>query len=98
MSEQAACQGCHINSNWKYENDVYKKFDSIYESSDFGLTENEKEILNHLVEAWNLYKNLPKNSINNLNEYLEAIHRCQQLIALRVARRVDPDVWAQPGE
>lgn len=60
------------------------------------LTPQEEELLRKLGEAFNLYSNLDKRSEADNEEFTDAIHRAQQLIALRVARRVNPEVWAQP--
>ncbi len=56
-----------------------------------GLTEKEKECLNHLKDAWNLFVNLEGEA--NFHEFIQGIHICQQVIALRVAKRVNPEVW-----
>lgn len=60
------------------------------------LTPEEKELLQRLGEAYNLYIALDKRSEGDNKEFVDALHRLQQLVALRVARRVDPDVWSQP--
>jgi hypothetical protein len=96
-----ACCGCLINPEWNYPwgNSWFDKYQQnpiqpIYPSN--GLTNEEKEVLQFLKEAWNKFIALDKNSGDNIKEYQDAIHRCQQIIGLRVARRVDPDVWKQP--
>ena len=60
------------------------------------LTPEETELLKKLGESYNLYTVLDKRSEADNKEFVDAIHRCQQLIALRVARRANPEVWAQP--
>jgi hypothetical protein len=60
------------------------------------LTEAERDLLRRLGECWNLFTSLEKRSEADNSEFVDAIHRCQQIVALRVARRVDPEVWAQP--
>jgi hypothetical protein len=62
-----------------------------------GLTDQEKSILDHFVEVWNELCDLPKRSEADAIEMQEIIHRGQQLIALRVARRIDVDYWNQPN-
>lgn len=57
------------------------------------LTDKEKEILGYLAIAWNAWIKLPELYSDDVNEMKQAIHAAQQLIALRVARRVDRDVW-----
>lgn len=60
------------------------------------LTPEERELLQRLGEVYNLYTALDKRSEADNKEFVDALHRLQQLVALRVARRVDPDVWSQP--
>jgi len=60
------------------------------------LTLEERELLQRLGEAFNVYSALDKRSEADNKEFVDALHRLQQLVALRVARRVDPEVWAQP--
>lgn len=60
------------------------------------LTESERDLLRRLGECYNLFTSLEKRSEADNSEFVDAIHRCQQIVALRVARRVDPEVWAQP--
>jgi len=60
------------------------------------LTPEEEELLKKLGEAFSLYCSLDKRSEADNKEFTDAIHRAQQLVALRVARRVNPEVWAQP--
>lgn len=101
MSNSAlgACFGCCINPQWMIPpyQDFYKlpeiKFD-IWGA--IKLTTEEEAILKKLAEAWNLFTSLDKRSEADNQEYTYAIHKAQQLIALRVARRVNPEVWNQP--
>lgn len=103
---QAACQGCCVNPNWFYPNPfthdplIYQKtftLPSVINLLDgVKLTSEEKNVLQKLVEVFNLYMALDKRSEADNKEFTDAIHRLQQLVALRVARRVDPEVWAQP--
>lgn len=60
------------------------------------LTEQESDLLKKLVEAYNQFTALDKRSEADNKEFVDAIHRCQQIVALRVARRVNPEVWTQP--
>jgi hypothetical protein len=63
-----------------------------------GLTDAEKEVLMHLKEAWDKYAALGKHLPHDLTEFNQAIHAAQEKLALRVARRVNPEVWSQPSE
>lgn len=60
------------------------------------LTELERDVLDRLASAWNAFVELERRAESDSAEFAAAIHRAQNLIALRVARRVDPDVWRQP--
>ena len=61
---------------------------------DMRLSETEKEVLRLLAEAWNKYLELNSNERDN-DSFSAAIHDAQYIIALRVARRVNPEVWQQ---
>jgi hypothetical protein len=63
-----------------------------------GLTDGEKEVLNALKEAWEKFVALGSHVDHDLTEFNYAIHLAQQKLAVRVARRVDPDVWRQPQQ
>jgi hypothetical protein len=58
-----------------------------------GLTSGERLVLHHLAEAWNKWCHV-MGDVEQGSEMADAIHRAQDLVALRVAQRVDPDVWA----
>lgn len=63
-----------------------------------GLTAEEKLCLKHLADAWNIFVQLEGKHPQDNSEFCQAIHDAQKMIALRVARRVDTDVWSQyPG-
>jgi hypothetical protein len=103
MSEQGVCLGCCLNPNWISE---YKpqptcicmcSIQPTYICTG-SLTDEEKAILYKMGEVYNLFNKLDKVSTFDHTEFLDAIHKAQQLIALRVARRVDPEVWNQPKE
>ena len=63
-----------------------------------GLTPDEIKVLNLLGEAWNEYVKLDAKHPDDNDDFRRAIHQAQQLIAIRVARRVDPVIWYQPEE
>jgi hypothetical protein len=58
------------------------------------ITKQEKEVLNHLCEAFNKFKKLPVAHPDDMSEFIDGIHKAQNIIAFRVARRVNPKVWA----
>ncbi len=55
---------------------------------------NEHEVLMALADAWNKFLALTGNRSDDVEEFRTAIHAAQSKIALRVARRVNPEVWA----
>lgn len=63
------------------------------------LTELEREILDKLGEVANAFTLLPAQHSADQAEFFAAIHRAQDLIGVRVARRAEPVVWntAEPG-
>lgn len=109
-TEQAACMGCFVNPplNWlPYGPDYAHQqpptfcYDGLRcpHTPQPGLTGLEKECLNHLVEAWNLFVQMDNKHPQDNPEFCQAIHDAQKMLALRVARRVDTDVWSQwPNE
>ena len=60
----------------------------------FGLTKQEKRILKLTAEVAIDYSTLIPVHPSEMDEMATAIHPIQYLIARRVARRVDPDVWS----
>lgn len=64
--------------------------------TDVKLRRAESEILDRLADAWNAWCGLGSRSPDDDREFQDAIHRAQTLVALRVARRADPQVWRCP--
>jgi hypothetical protein len=73
-----------------------------------GLTEQEKDCLNHLTKFWNSFLELPGNAppkpdwLNPPRRFRESddvrtvrdlVHALQEKIAFRVARRIDSTFW-----
>lgn len=102
MTEQGTCQGCCLNPGFINPNLFNPFFGPLH--SDYPvnildrvkLTSEETELLKKLGESYNMYCNLNARSEADNKEFMDALHRLQQIIALRVARRVNPEVWAQP--
>jgi hypothetical protein len=61
-----------------------------------GLTDQEKLILNHVMKAHAGFLSLSEIHPSDMQDWADAIHRLQNLIAFRVARRVDPGFWWEP--
>ncbi len=111
-SEQPTCMGCMVNPGFNYVPHPYgfpkppitlENIGSVLPPSVQlvpynGLTDGEREVLNLLKEAWQKFVDLGDHISHDLTEFNYAIHLAQQKMAIRVARRVDPDVWSQPAK
>ena len=62
-------------------------------SSINGLDDKEGAVLNALADAANLFHDLERQHPNELREFVDGIHRCQALLALRACRRRFPAGW-----
>lgn len=58
-----------------------------------GLTGEEDKCMNALVEAYNCYLKLSRNHPNELSEFVNGLHRLQDLLAVRIVRRHYPEGW-----
>ncbi len=62
-------------------------------SDDSGLLPLEGEVMRHLHLAWNAFCILPSQHPDEKRDFCDAIHRLQDLLAVRVCRRLFPDGW-----
>lgn len=90
--ETAVCMGCFVNNPKIWDNQYLESL----QTNATGLTADEKLCLKHLAEAWSVFVNMSAKHPDDDSEFHTAIHDAQKMIALRVARRVDTDVWKQP--
>lgn len=97
MTEQSVCLGCHVQPLWwnNFVTNPYTPEAAPAPAADAGLTDNERRVLYHLATAWNEFSVMGRKCSADDQEFIDAIHKAQQLIALRVARRANPDIWAQ---
>jgi len=51
------------------------------------LTPGEKEVLEHLVKAWNAFMLLPQEHPDGVHEFRHGIHHAQALILMRPTMR-----------
>ncbi len=58
-----------------------------------GLTKQEERILRMSARLWNAYGKLKEVHPTEKQELQLYIHQIQHLVARRVAKRVNPDVW-----
>jgi hypothetical protein len=61
------------------------------------LTPDERKVIELLAKAWDAYVAMKDKHPCDNAEFCQAIHVCQNLIAYRVARRVDPGDWYAVG-
>lgn len=87
--QQPTCMGCFVNNpnQWIMPNYQFP--------AQPGLTDREKECLRHLTQAWEAFMALDEKHPQDNSEFCTAIHDAQKMIALRVARRIDKDIWSQ---
>ena len=57
------------------------------------LEDDERQILNHLSDSWKLFQKLNGITMIDTSVYTSGIRNCQQIIALRILRRVYPEIW-----
>lgn len=58
-----------------------------------GLTDDEGKVMDSLVEAWTQFSLLDMQHPMDKTDFCNAIHKCQDLLACRIARREYPDGW-----
>lgn len=62
-----------------------------------GLTEPEGEVMDFLFDAVEAYGQLEIQHPDEPREFVAAIHRLQDLLAVRVCRRLYPEGWVTYG-
>lgn len=60
---------------------------------DDGLTAEEGVVMDSLVAAFNAFAQLERQHPDELSDFKDGIHRCQDALALRVCRRAFPRGW-----
>jgi hypothetical protein len=60
---------------------------------DDGLDDAEGIVMDALVLAVNSYVKLPRQHPSDLDDFVNATHRLQDLLAVRIARRAYPKGW-----
>jgi len=58
-----------------------------------GLTDKEQEVMDHLVGAVTRYAQLEVQHPMEMDDFMDSIHRLQDLMAIRVTRRAFPNGW-----
>lgn len=60
---------------------------------DDGLTDAEGVVMDALCEATNAFGELERQHPDEARDFCDGIHRCQDALALRIARRAFPAGW-----
>ena len=58
-----------------------------------GLTQLEGEVMDALITAWNKFVGLQRQHPDEQRDFADGIHKCQDLLAVRIARREYPQGW-----
>lgn len=65
---------------------------------DDGLTNPEGIVGDALIEAVNAFAGLPRQHPDEMRDFVDGIHRCQDALALRIVRRHYPKGWPVKGD
>ena len=71
--------------------EIKMTFEEINETS--GLTPREEKCLHHLSASYGVFLDLPIQHPDDMRDFVDAVHRIQDLIAMRIARRLFPGYW-----
>lgn len=62
------------------------------------ITDHERRVIERLAVAWNEYNALQLRENEDKAEFRQCINRAAAIIAVRVARRVNPECWTPDAE
>jgi len=62
-------------------------------NTECGLLPPEQAVMDDIVGAWNKFIKLEKQHPDDINEFANAIHRIQGMLAIRSLRRQCPNYW-----
>jgi len=68
----------------------------VNDQASLGLTPGEQLCLSRLAQAFEFFSQMPNPGANDAVDFTRSMNELQRLIAIRTARRVDPDVWRTP--
>ena len=54
---------------------------------------NEEKVMKHLVNAINEFNKLESQHPNEKYDFIDGIHKCQYVLAMRYAREYKPDLF-----
>ena len=100
-SEHPVCMGpcCLSQDFFNNFNENISKIELDYRyKPNLHLNIPELLVLDLTYQTWRSFEELGNHTDDDIREFKDAIHRLQQIIALRLARRADPSVWRQPDQ
>ena len=80
------------------ETEAVKKAIEKRLSEKTGLAGPEQDVMFHLIEAYNKFKDLERTHDAELVEFSQGIHACQALLSVRISRRDYPEGWNSTNE
>lgn len=63
-----------------------------------GLTPLENEVMEHIKRAVEIFATLPSTHLDEENDFVDAIHKLQSIVGMRVLRRDYPNYWLNKGD
>lgn len=66
---------------------------SVEITRDDGLTDDEGKVHDALIEAVNIFARLPRQHPDEMRDFVDGIHKCQDQLAVRIVRRHYPKGW-----
>jgi len=58
-----------------------------------GFTEDEEKCMQYLMDAYGVFIEMERQHPDEMRDFVDAIHSLQNLLAVRVIRRVYPKYW-----
>ena len=74
---------------------VHSLYGGIYkmEIKENGLLPEEQEVMDKLLESFHLFADLSREHPDELRDFIDGIHTCQSILAIRICRRLYPKGW-----
>lgn len=58
-----------------------------------GLTPDEQLVMDKLMEAYAAFIRLSREHPDELRDFVDGVHKCQDVLAVRICRRIYPEGW-----
>lgn len=66
-------------------------------SADNGLTDDEQIVMDKLMDAYSAFIRLAREHPDEMRDFVDGVHRCQDVLAVRICRRIYPKGWPTYG-